>query len=173
MRRILSIMTVTALLFPIASQAVNNKICFESVSSVSGDKSTQDYTYGQISNGHLNLFGSICYMPNTGLMECAPALGSSILHNNELEGNIQYAEFVNYDGVEYFTEQTIHVKLSLDTLKGSYVSSVSSYSEAQPTLTEAFDKGLVTAVACPPTTKEERALDNKFRNAINKINKLK
>lgn len=166
-------MTVPALLYPIASQAVNNKICFESVSSVSGGKSTQDYTYGQISNGHINLFGSICYTPKNGVPQCAPALGSSILHNNELEGNIQYAEFVNYDGVEYYTEQTIHVKLSLDTLKGSYVSSVSSYSGAQPTPKEAFDKGLVTAVACPPTTKEERALDNKFKNAINKINKLK
>lgn len=125
MRRILSIMTVPALIYPIASQAVNNKICFESVSSVSGGKSTQDYTYGQISNGHINLFGSICYTPKNGVPQCAPALGSSILHNNELEGNIQYAEFVNYDGVEYYTEQTIHVKLSLDTLKGSYVSSVS------------------------------------------------
>jgi hypothetical protein len=116
MRKILYIMTLTALAFPFASQAGVKKLCFESSSSVSGDKSTQNYTYGEIRNGHVNLFGRVCYTPKIGVTECSPAMGSSILHNNVLEGNIQYAEFENYSGVENFTEQTIHVKLNLDTL---------------------------------------------------------
>jgi hypothetical protein len=166
-------MTLTALAFPFASQAGVKKLCFESSSSVSGDKSTQNYTYGEIRNGHVNLFGRVCYTPKIGVTECSPAMGSSILHNNVLEGNIQYAEFENYSGVENFTEQTIHVKLNLDTLKGTYVSSVSMFSEGQQTPREAFDKGLVTAVACPPTTKEQRALDDKFRNTIKNLDNLK
>ena len=150
----------------------NKELCFEAVSSVYGEKTTQNLTYGEIKNGHVNFFGKGCYTTKTGGMDCVPVSGSGILHDDELEANIQAVEFEDYGSGEELSENVIHLVMNLDTLKGFYAASVSVFKEGQEAPIEAFDKGIATAVACPPVSKEELALDKKLKKAIQKMDKL-
>ena len=91
----------------------------------------------------------------------------------EIEVNFQSVEYERYDSQDLFAENTIHATLNLDTLKGYYAASASLYSSGQQTPVEIFDTGTITAIPCPPVTKEEKKLDNKLKRAIKKLDNLK
>lgn len=173
-KTILSAVVLT-LAYSSASQAAqaDKELCFEATSSVYGEKTVQNLTYGEVRDGHVNFFGKGCYTTKAGKQDCVPVIGSGILHDNELEANMQAVEFENYGGGNELSENTIHLTLDLDTLKGKYAASVSVFVEGQQAPIEAMDYGTASAIACPPVTKEERALDKKLVTAIRKINKLK
>ena len=163
---------ISMALFSGVSSATDKEMCFKSVSNITGSVTILNLTYGEVRNGHVNIFGKGCY--SQGLMsDCAPVLGSGILHDNELEGNLQSVEFENYGGREQLAENTIHLTLNLDTLEGYYAASASVFIAGQESPIEIFDKGTATAFSCPKVTKEEKALDLKFKRAINKIDKQK
>ena len=175
MKNIIAVSCLLVLAHSTVSQAAqaDKELCFEATSSVYGEKTIQKLTYGEVRDGHVNFFGKGCYTTRAGKIDCVPVIGSGILHDNELEANMQAAEFENYGGANELSENTIHLRLNLDTLKGNYAASVSVFVEGKQTPIEAFDHGTASAIACPPVTKEERALDKKLVSTIRKINKLK
>ena len=170
MRKSLISSLLLILSYSSVTQAAKKELCFEAQSSASGQKTTMNLSFGEIRDGHLNLFGQGCYTI-TGRYECAPILGSAILHDNELETNLQSVDFEDYFGTEAMTESTFHMTLNLDSLAGTYAALASAWAVGQQVPIDVFDRGIVSAVSCPPVTKQEKALDQKFANAIKRINK--
>lgn len=167
------IFATLSLLLSVTSNAASQQLCLLTKShSPDFDAIFINAIFLEVNNGNIDFNGKLCN-GNGSKDFCndpTPISGAGVLYSNKMIGTFEGSDFEIEGPFSGFSRTSLQVILDLDTLDGAYYAGATINQDNGKPITPIIDSGIVSSVPCPPTSKEIKILERKFRRRVKIIN---